>query len=82
MYELNQRSFFFVCDIARKHFTYLEAQGKNVACEDVFTRTKIRLSPHDGLVRHFNSVMKYELLELTFADLFPCEDHQRSFVFE
>lgn len=30
----------------------------------------------------FNSDMKYESLELTFADLFPCEEYKRSSLFE
>lgn len=29
---------------------------------------------YDGWVRHLNSDMKYELVGLTFADLFPCEE--------
>ena len=32
---------------------------------------------YDGWMRHFNSEMKYESLELTFADLFPCEESKR-----
>lgn len=33
---------------------------------------------YDGKGRHFNPDMKYESLQLTFADLFPCAEYKRS----
>lgn len=33
---------------------------------------------YDGRVRHFTPDMKYESLQLTFADLFPCAEYKRS----